>query len=270
MKTLSNHTIIYDDECPMCDLYTGAFVKTGMLDKKGRAPFSGASDLLMQTVDKKRACNEIALVDNASGEVTYGIESLFRIIANSAPFLKPLFNQGWFSLAMQKLYSFISYNRKVIIPGKTYESGQVCTPSFNLTYRIAYIIMAWLVSSYILNHYSALLVPLVPASNFYREFMICGGQILFQAIIICILRKDRVIHYLGNMMTISLAGSLLLAIAIPLKMFINEPLFFAGYFMIVVGLMFMEHLRRIKLLGIHAFATASWVLYRLLVLSLIL
>ena len=39
METLRDHTIIYDDECPMCNIYTRAFVKHGLLDKKGRKGF---------------------------------------------------------------------------------------------------------------------------------------------------------------------------------------------------------------------------------------
>ncbi len=35
MKTLHNHVIFYDADCPMCNLYTNAFVKTGMLDSNG-------------------------------------------------------------------------------------------------------------------------------------------------------------------------------------------------------------------------------------------
>ena len=39
MKTLSNHVILYDSECPMCTIYTYAFTATGMLDTEGRAPY---------------------------------------------------------------------------------------------------------------------------------------------------------------------------------------------------------------------------------------
>lgn len=39
MKTLKNHLILFDAECPMCRVYTQVFVKTGMLDENGRAAY---------------------------------------------------------------------------------------------------------------------------------------------------------------------------------------------------------------------------------------
>lgn len=36
MRTLKDHVILYDEECPMCKLYTSAFVKSGMLEETGR------------------------------------------------------------------------------------------------------------------------------------------------------------------------------------------------------------------------------------------
>ena len=43
-------------------------------------------------VDRQRAVNEIALVNTETGEVEYGIKSLFKVIGNSAPVFKPLFS----------------------------------------------------------------------------------------------------------------------------------------------------------------------------------
>src|SRR4051812_8625919 len=96
MKTLANHTIIYYDECPMCDLYSCAFTKTGMLDQHGRQPFSNVDPDVFKHIDTKRACNEIALVNKRTGEVSYGIDSLMSVIGNSMPFFIPLFRMTWF------------------------------------------------------------------------------------------------------------------------------------------------------------------------------
>ena len=85
MKTLKNHTILYDEVCPMCNAYTSAFVKTGMLDKDGREPYQNMSCNYASKVDTLRAVNEIALVNKETGEVEYGIRSLFIILGNSFP-----------------------------------------------------------------------------------------------------------------------------------------------------------------------------------------
>lgn len=270
MKTLNNHTVIYDSECPMCDLYTGAFVKTKMLDRGGRLPYSDTEQGQFQTIDFDRARNEIALVNKENGEVVYGVESLTKIIGNRYPILQPLFRLRSFQWAIKKLYSFISYNRKVIIPSVANRSANACVPDFNLRYRIAFVTFTWIVTSFILNAYTHRLFPLIPRSSFYREFMICGGQIIFQGIVVSSINRNKLLEYLGNMMTISFAGALLLLPAIVLSKAVTLPvLFFAIWFMMVVGLMFLEHLRRVKILEINWVVSISWVAYRLLVLSYI-
>ncbi len=77
--------------------------------------------------------------------------------------------------------------------------------------------------------------------------------------------------YLGNMMTISFAGALLLLMIMGTGKVvdINAP----GYsllFLVTAGLMLIEHARRMHLLGISWVASIGWVVYRLLVLGVIL
>jgi len=270
MKTLRNHTVVYDDECPLCDLYTGIFVKTKMLDENGRVPFSKMPAEVYKKVDHQRACNEIALINKDTGTVLYGVDSLLVIIGNRYSFVKYLFSLTLSKWLIRKFYSFISYNRKVIVPGKIFEAGNSCTPDYHITYRWAYIVFAWLFTSVILTGY-ANLVTSFPAGNFGREFLICGGQIAFQSITVFFLRRERLLHYIGNLMTISLGGSMLLLPALIIAHFglVQYELFYLFWFMSVVGLMFIEHLRRVKHLGIHWSASLSWVAYRFIVLIII-
>ena len=48
------------------------------------------------------------------------------------------------------------------------------------------------------------------------------------------------------------------------------PVIYPVYFMAVAGLMFLEHIRRTKLLHLGWLLTVSWVVYRIIVLLLIL
>ena len=268
MKTLSNHTILFDAECPMCKFYTKAFVATGMLDSDGRASYQQMPGSVCSFVDLQRAVNEIALVNNSTGEVSYGVQSLFKIIGLSFPIFKPLFAFGPFVWLMSKVYAFISYNRRVIIPACN--TGFSVQPAFKLHYRIAYLLLTWFCTGFILTHYAPLLTGLVPLGNPYREYLICGGQIIFQAVAISLYARPKMWEYLGNVMTISFAGSLLLLPGMVAgKLLDHSPLVFTAYFMVIAGLMFLEHIRRSKLLGLGIIMTCSWVIYRLLVLFII-
>lgn len=267
MRTLQNHTIIYDDECPMCNLYTGTFVKTKMLDRDGRLKFSGFNSTKYPKIDITRSRDEIALVNTQTGDVTYGIDSLFKILSNAFPWLNWIFRLRPFHFAMQKLYAFVSFNRKVIAPAEKFESPGSCNPSFNLKYRWAYIVISWMFTSFILSNYALRLTPVIPETDFIREWIICGGQIVFQSLVVGLIRKKRLIHYLGNMMTVSNIGAILL---LPALLITQSSLFHLIWFLGVVGFMFFEHYRRNKILELPLSVSLSWLVYRFIVLLIIL
>ncbi|HTJ14513.1 MAG TPA: hypothetical protein VL547_20885, partial [Dinghuibacter sp.] len=160
---------------------------------------------------------------------------------------KPVFHNKPFAWLMRKAYFFISYNRRVIMPSGT--EG----PALNIRYRVLYLLFTWLTVSAILTRCAP---ALMPGGGPYREFLICGGQIVFQGVVIALYRPDKYWDYLGNMMTISLVGALLLLLPFPAK----------PWFVCVVMLMFLEHLRRTRLLQLNYLPTITWILYRLIVL----
>ncbi|MFD2161964.1 DCC1-like thiol-disulfide oxidoreductase family protein [Paradesertivirga mongoliensis] len=271
MKALKNHLILFDAECPMCRMYTQAFVESGMLDNDGRTAYQELPAQACPMLDRQRAVNEIALVNQETGEVTYGVESLFKVFAASFPVLKPLFLFRPFVWLMSKLYAFIAFNRRVIIPAPVAANSFELQPTFKLNYRLAYLFATWLLTAIVLSAYASLMTGLLPEGSVYREYLICGGQIFFQGAIISIIHKSKRWDYLGNMMTISFGGALLLLPVLLLAQWFNlHPLFCAIWFMAVAGLMLLEHIRRTKLLELGWMLTTSWVLYRILVLLFIL
>jgi hypothetical protein len=271
MKTLKNHLILFDEECPMCRAYTQAFVVSGMLAKDGRAAYQSELETVCPVIDRQRAVNEIALVNTQNGEVSYGVESLFKVIGNACPALGPLFGFRPFAWSMSKVYVFISSNRRVIIPAGKKECAYAYQPTFKLRYRIAYLLFTWLGTGCILTAYSHLLTGFIPVGGPWREYFICGGQIIFQGAVIGTFAREKLWNYLGNMMTISFAGSLLLLLMIGLAHWVKlPPPVFPRYFLVVAGLMFLEHIRRTGLMGLGWVMTATWVLYRVGLLGLLL
>jgi predicted DCC family thiol-disulfide oxidoreductase YuxK len=270
MKMLKDHQILFDAECPMCKLYTKAIVNAGILEGDGRIAYQEVTEQACPMVDRQRAVNEIALINHQTGEVTYGIDSLFKVMAAVMPGLRFLFSFKPFVWLMAKVYAFISYNRRVIIPPQTKSNHFQLQPTFRLGYRIAYIVFTWFVVGLILSDYAPLLTGIIPEGGNYREYIICGGQILFQGLMILMVNKEKIWSYLGNMMTISLAGALLLLPVIWISNWLTiDPLICTVWFMIVAGLMLLEHIRRCGLLEVGWVLSAGWVVYRLLVLVVI-
>ena len=269
MKTLENQTLLYDDDCPMCSLYTAGFIKAGMLDENGKKPFS-AITADQDFIDIKRASNEIALVDNKNKTVTYGIDSLLKVIGNSFPWMEKVGHFWPVKYCLRKLYSFISFNRKVIIPNKTNDAVLQCIPDFNFKYRFFYLAFAVLFTALVLCQFSKLL-PSLPEGNFSRELLLAFGQIVFQSAFLLRFDKKTMLHYAGNLMTVSIMGGLILLPILVVNHFIKLPgTVVLGWFGCTVLLMFAEHARRIKLLKLPLFLCFTWILYRLIALTLIL
>ncbi len=260
--------ILFDAECPICKVYTRALVSTGVLNMDERAAYQNIAQETCPMLDRQRAVNEIALIDQTTGEVSYGINSLFKVLAVAIPVLKPLLQFSPFVWLMSKVYAFISYNRRVIAP--VADAQYHLQPTFRLDYRMAYLLFTWAITSYILTAYVHLMYGLLPQGNTYREYLICGGQVFFQSVIVTILAKDKLWAYLGNMMTISFAGAMLLLPGITIAAYFSlNPIWYVLYFLAVAGLMFLEHIRRVRILKLGWTLTISWALYRLMVLLFI-
>jgi len=271
MKTLNNHTLLYDEDCPMCNIYTSGFIKTNMLDKNGRKSFVTLTNEEQEYIDLERAKNEIALVDTKNKKVLYGIDSLLKVIGNSFPWIEQVGNWKPINYFLKKSYKFISYNRKVIAPSKVNsENCFQCIPDFNIKYRVLYILFATLFTAIILFQYAKLILFL-PKSNLGRELFLAIGQIGFQYLFILKLENQKQINYIGNLVTISIIGSFFLLPILLVNQFviINEYAVL-GWFGLTVTLMILEHYRRIKLLKLPKHLTLTWILYRILALIFII
>src|SRR5262245_19304123 len=132
METLVSKTIIYDKTCPLCNLYTGAFVKCGVLNEQGRTSFTDADNATLGKLDPDRSRHEIPLVDKQTGEVLYGLDGLTVILSNIFPFTKSFITRKWFKAIFRPLYNFISYNRRVIAGSPHETEGKCYGPDFNL------------------------------------------------------------------------------------------------------------------------------------------
>ena len=265
METLQNYKLLIDADCPMCRLYGNVFEAKGFIEKGTCSPYQTIDLSIANMVDMNRAKSEIAFVNTLNSEVVYGLDAFKAIFSNAYPILNPVINLKLLDWIGKKVYNFISTNRKIIAPATI--SGNDCTPTLNLKYRLFYILFVALFSSFVIYNYSISINQMMGwGSSIYRELIMCFGQILWQSIFLHKLLKDKMLDYLGNMMTVSLIGTILL---LPMLLFNTSPIVYLGYFMMVVGIMLLEHLRRCKILEIGIIPTISWVSYRLVFLLLI-
>lgn len=268
MKTLTNQTLLYDEDCPLCRVYTKGFITAGMLDENGKKPYCQLSEEEQNFVDVKRASNEIALVDTENKTVIYGIDSLLKVIGHSFPWMEKVGNLKPIKFFLKKLYSFISYNRKVIIPSKINPAIKLqCIPDFSYKYRFFYIAFATVITTFTLYFFSEIVNDL-PKTNIGREFLLALGQMVFQSVFLLKQEKKTIVNYLGNLMTVSLIGSIILMPLLLLNLFSTIPeMAILAWFGLTIGLMFLEHFRRVKILALPFYLSITWVIYRIIALS---
>jgi predicted DCC family thiol-disulfide oxidoreductase YuxK len=215
-----NKTLVYDDACPMCVWYTGAFVQTGLLDAAERKPFSAASPELLHAIDWKRSKNEIPLLDLETNKVLYGIDALLEILGQRWRCIKTMGNQRIINWLLKKLYNFISYNRKVIVARKTPPHRIDCTPDHNPFYRVLFMTVFLLFNTLMLFPVHTYILTSIP----WYSLTITEFQVLHLTLagLNCLVSmtlpaRDR-IDYLGQVNMLALVTILLL---LPL-MFINQ------------------------------------------------
>ncbi|MBC7936061.1 MAG: DUF393 domain-containing protein [Rhizobacter sp.] len=210
-------TLIYDKECPLCVAYTGAFVKTGLLEKEGRKHFNETAPELLEKLDKARCHNEIPLIDNSTGKVWYGIDALLEILSAKMPWIKKAGNFAPLHWLLKKLYKLVSYNRKVIVATKSIRYD--CSPDFSSRYRILFLITGLLLNSWLFT----LCIPVFKKGIFstagFEAMQI--AHFSFVAInigIAILLGKQKGLEYLGQVNMLAMLTMLLL---LPLQVFQN-------------------------------------------------
>ncbi|WP_299608533.1 hypothetical protein [uncultured Aquimarina sp.] len=140
-----------------------------------------------------------------------------------------------------------------------------------IIYQWSYIGIATLISTITLFYYAKELPELITNDKLSIEIVMCAGQLIWQGGIIMLCIKRKIHTYLYHMITVSLLGSLVL---IPLLFLYQVALISVEIkvllFLIVVSLMIIEHARRVKKLKLPSYLTATWVLYRLAWLPILL
>lgn len=246
MKTLEHQTLLYDDNCPLCRVYTKGFISAGMLDENGKRPYCQLSEDEQVFIDLKRAANEIALVDTKNKTVLYGIDSLLKVIGNSFPWMAVVGEWQPVNYFLKKLYKFISFNRKVIVPSiENKKLAFNCVPDFNVKYRWFYIFFVLLVASFFdfkaVNHFGYNL-------KIYEIWILHAAVLIPNFLLVFKYDFKFFLNWLGNFATSLMLFSvgLLSMVFIDVLFKIPNMIFSTIYYLIIAFLLF-DILRRFRI-----------------------
>lgn len=200
-------TLIYDNECPLCVAYTGAFVQTGLLEKEGRKNFNEVDKSILENLDKNRCHNEIPLVDSNTGKTWYGIDALLEILGTKMPLLKKIGQLSLINWLLKKLYKLISYNRKVIVAARA--TGYDCSPDFNTRYRVLFLLIGLTVNSWMFAAYFPVLNKSVFShAGFFQMQLAHFSFVAINIVIALFLGKQKGLEFLGQVNMIALLAML--------------------------------------------------------------
>lgn len=134
--------ILFDEVCPLCRVYTGAFVLCGLLGRDGRMGFPEGIRTWGHQVDPDRARQEIPLVDAAGGATLYGVEALLWILGQRFPRLVGIARVRWVRRLLETAYHFISSNRRVIVGTTEATRPEEGAPAFDRRQRLIWLGLA--------------------------------------------------------------------------------------------------------------------------------
>lgn len=241
-------TLIYDNECPLCVAYTGAFVKTGLLEKEGRKNFDEIDIAVLNTVDTQRMHNEIPLIENETGKVWYGIDALLEVLGEKMPWIKTIGHTKPVNWFLKKLYKLVSFNRKVIVavPAKGYD----CSPAFSSKYRILFLLIGLVLNSWIFTMAISLANKTIFTDSSFNQMQVAHYILVAINISIAVLLgKKKGLEYLGQVNMLAILSMLLMLPLISFQDMLPASILCAG-FGLIAGFIAKEYLRRMKYAGI--------------------
>ncbi|SOD93256.1 thiol-disulfide oxidoreductase DCC family protein [Spirosoma fluviale] len=243
--------IIYDESCPMCNLYTRGMVASDHSGCLTRTSSGQLTQDLIARLDPKRVRHEIPLVDLEGGETLYGVDTWIYAAGQRNKQLEDILSVGWFKAILQTLYAFISYNRRIIItsaPGRW--NLMDLQPDFHAGYRLAFIaVVSGLVGLLFSGIHSSIWPPAAIA--------LILGQLTITCLYLLRQRPDdfgqMMLDYIGHFGMSLLLGGLVIAVGVSIGW---TALVYTGY-----ALMIGQHYIRTYRLGLNPWLSVCFTIF---------
>ena len=189
----------------MCRLYTkGMVLADPSLARIGNGQLT--NPVLLNKIDRQRAKHEIPLIDLDGGETHYGVDTWTYAFGPKNSLLSRLLATGWLRVLLQKLYAFISYNRRIIITSAPTRPQLLdLQPDFHLAYRLAFV---GLVLGLVGVLYVGINGSLLPIAT------LTGSQLMLAGLYVGATRRgifpETILDYMGHLGMSLLVGGVLI------------------------------------------------------------
>ncbi|GAB3491126.1 hypothetical protein GCM10027341_03720 [Spirosoma knui] len=212
---------------------------------------------ILNRLDTQRARHEIPLVDLDGGETIYGVDTWAYAFGKQNKQIEQLLSLTWLKAILQKVYAFISYNRRIIVtsaPGRW--NLLDLQPDFRLSYRLIFILFVFgLVGLLFSSAYFPIWLPSVLA--------LLVAQLTIACLYVLHQHRDSflqsILDYTGHLGMSLLLGGLISAVGISTDWTALIPV---GY-----ALTISQHFIRTYRLGMSPWLSASFTALYLLIVQ---
>ena len=124
---MKKYSIVFDNKCGVCSVGVQTFKSFGLLDElQGIELDQFQHNSIACNVNPKKACDEMAVINNKSLEVSYGYDGYVQLLSVNYSFLSKIMSLKVVKKLINPFYIFFASNRRVIAPIQP--SSSTCLP----------------------------------------------------------------------------------------------------------------------------------------------
>lgn len=271
MKT--KFMLFYDQECPFCQWYSQKLVDFKFITSDGRKTYQNQITAFSDKIDLVRAKNQLACFNPVTEETKYGMDGLLAIIGQKMPILEKFLRFYPIYLLLLTLYSLISFNRKVIFPGKNKAIGCACEPQQSWLWRVIFILILSGITGILVDKYFKTYMLDYLTKYRINDVYLLMCQLLFQSLAFILLKQRNWYDYIGNLVLVSFIGAISLCLIqwtlLVVGFYFNTTFLAEAGYGATLLLMFNLHKTRLKQHNWTAWLSLSWIIFRLVIYPLV-
>lgn len=253
---MNKYSIVFDNNCAVCSFGVRSFNKAGLLNNDSIIELSEhEKNDIACNVNPQQACDEMAVINNQTKEVRYGVDGYLLLLENKSPKLSKLINHKLGKAILNPIYKFIASNRRILAP-KAIKSD-TCNPTLKVKYRLSLMLLLGVFSAVITFLKGELLADSEYFNflNGYKLLQVTGVGWILTGLLY---QKENKWEYWGHLSVIAGSAIFIQFLALIGYQFLPHIGWVIGSMLLSDLLMIVMHYRRMKMLNMSQEYTFRW------------
>jgi len=253
---MKKYSFVFDNKCAFCNRGVKTLQSIGVVDlTQGIELDQFQSNKLACNVDPGRACDEMAVINNESLEVSYGYDGYVNLLGVRYHRIAKLLSNSLVKLCLNPVYLFIASNRRVIAPVQP--SSSTCSPKLKKSYRFVFFVLVAFIAGVVTYIKGSLLssYELFKFLSGWKLIIITASGWLLTSMLY---QKPNKWEYWGHLAMIVAVATLIQVFGL-FGYFIFPNILWITCFLLISDLvMLWMHYLRINILGVNQSQTLIW------------